>query len=179
MSFDFRRYSRSQSGYTLVELIVASALGLAVMTGLTSVVLTTWRASVTATSRVEASSEIRNFQLSAYEDFARSAVPNPTGCGTQTTPCTTQPIVLAGTQVTNSTSPTPGALQVTYAWDGTTFLDRQAGANPARHTSPDVTRFTWYIDTTGPNPTVVVNLTVTIQSYSESQTFRFYPRLNP
>jgi pantothenate synthetase len=40
----------------------------------------------------------------------------------------------------------------------------------------DVSAFAWYVDT---NSTVVVSITVTVQSYSESETFRFYPRINP
>ncbi len=162
------RYVRGQEGYTLVELIVASAIGLAIMTGLTSVVLTSWRASVIATSRIEAGSEIRNFQLAAYDDFAGSAVPGPSSCVNN--PCT-QPIVLSGVRVND----TP--YQVTYSWDGAAILDRQVAGNPAQHTALDVTSFSWYVDSTTGHPTVVVNLTVKVQTYSESQTMRFYPRL--
>lgn len=167
------RYVRGQEGYTLIELIVASAIGLFIMTGLTSVVLTSWRASVIATNRIEAGSEIRNFQLAAYDDFAGSAVPGPSSCVNN--PCT-QPIVLSGVQVNNV------PYQVTYSWDGTAILDRQLNSDPAQHTALNVTAFTWYVDTSTAHPTVVVNLTVTIgnpsgMTYSESQTLRFYPRL--
>lgn len=169
------RYVRGQEGYTLVELIVASAIGLAVMTGLTSVVLTSWRASVIATNRIEAGSEIRNFQLTAYDDFAGSSVPGPSSC--VNSPCT-QPIVLSGVRVNGA------PYQVTYSWDGTAVLNRQLQGQPnPQHVALDVTGFSWYVDSppTG-HPTVVVNLTVTIGNpsgltYSESQTLRFYPRL--
>ena len=63
---------RRQAGYTLIELIIASAIGLMVMGALTSVFVTMALGANTATSRVEASSQIRNFQLTAYDDFALS-----------------------------------------------------------------------------------------------------------
>ena len=80
---------RSQSGFTLVELLVASAIGVIVMTGLTSVVFTSWKAGSIATGRIEASSQIRNFQYEGYDDFALANLPTPTGCaGTIASPCT-------------------------------------------------------------------------------------------
>ena len=89
MKTDLHRYVRSQAGYTLVELMIASAIGLIVMTGLTSVVLTSVRAASTAQSRVEASSQIRSFQSGAYEDFALSGVPTLTNCAPASPPpCT-------------------------------------------------------------------------------------------
>src|SRR5437660_11099009 len=91
---------RSQSGFTLVELLVASAIGLIVMTGLTSVVLTTWRAGTIATGRIEASGQIRSFQFDAYDDFALTGVPSLSGCGPGAPPpCMT---VLSGLQGHNS-----------------------------------------------------------------------------
>ena len=177
------RYARSQGGYTLVELIVASAIGLFVMTGLTSVVLTTWRAGTTATSRIEASSQIRNFQFEAYDDFALSNLPTPTGCaGTAANPCAT-PIVLQGIQASNATSPTTSAYQVTYMWDGVTQLRRQVqvGNGPPINfdAATGVTAFSWYLDGSGSHQMVVVTISVTVQSYTETQTLRFYPRVNP
>jgi prepilin-type N-terminal cleavage/methylation domain-containing protein len=172
------RYLRSQAGYTLVEVIIASAIGAILMGGLTSVILTSVRASNTATSRIEASSQIRSFQLFAYDDFARSSVPDPSGCGTVGDQCTTQPIDLAGQQVRNSTNPVPAPYNVSYVWDGTSFLDRQSNANPAIHAAVHVSQFAWYVDGTSPNQTVVVSMTVTVGSYSESQTLRFYPRIS-
>jgi hypothetical protein len=157
-----------------VELIIASAIGALLLSALTSVVLTSWRAATIASSRVEASSQIRNFEYFAYDDFARSAAPSVNVC-VQAAPCKTQPLVLSGLQFGN---PTP--VQVTYIWDGSNFLDRTDGSTGAtKHAATDVTAFSWYVDT---NLTVVVNLTVTIQvhpAYSESQVFRFYPRINP
>jgi prepilin-type N-terminal cleavage/methylation domain-containing protein len=170
-------YARSQGGFTLIEVIIASAIGVLVMGALMAVVLTTWRANITATSRVEASSQIRNFEFYAYDDFARSGVPVPGVCGTPANPCTTQPLVLAGVQASNSAVPTIGPAQVTYAWDGVQFLDRQVGTNAPLHAATDVSAFAWYVDP--PSQTVVVTLTVTVQGYTEYQTFRFQPRLNP
>jgi prepilin-type N-terminal cleavage/methylation domain-containing protein len=177
------RYSRSQGGYTLVELIVASAIGLVVMTGLTSVVLTAWRANTTATSRVEASSQIRNFEFEAYDDFALSSVPIPTGCaGTILSPCTT-PIALQGSQASNATAPAISSYQATYTWDGANLLERQTqvGTNAPVNfdAATGVTAFSWYLDGSAPNQTVVVTISVTVQSYVETQTLRFYPRVNP
>lgn len=168
---------RGQRGFTLVEMIIALAIGALLMTAITSVVLTTWRGVSVAGNRVEASDEIRNFELVAYADFAGSSLPAASGCGTQATPCTTQPLVLGGLQASNSTAPTVGSYQVTYAWDGGNFLDRTVASTGAtRHAASNVSAFSWYVDT---NATVVVSLTVTVQQYSESQTFRFYPRVNP
>jgi prepilin-type N-terminal cleavage/methylation domain-containing protein len=164
------KYARSQGGFTLVELIVASVIGLALMTALTSVFLTTSRSVNTATNRIEASGQIRNFELFAYDDFAQSGVPVPSGCGTVDDPCTTQPIALTGA--------------ISYTWDGSAFLDRQAGTNTI-HMATNVTSFSWYVDIAPLHPTVVISLTVTVPrlgdvlAYSDSQTFRFVPQVNP
>ena len=167
-----------QAGYTLVELIIALAISGFLMVALTSVVLTSVGAANTASSRVEASSEIRSFQSFAADDFARSGVPDGSG-GSASSPCTTQPIVLGGTQVSNSASPVGSTLLVTYTWDGSAFVDRQAGSGESIHVATDATAFSWYVDSTAAHPTVVVSLTVTVGAYSETQTFRFYPRVNP
>ncbi len=152
-----RSYLKGQDGFTLVELIISAAIGALLLSALTSVMLTSWRGATIAASRVEASGQIRNFEYFAYDDFARSATPSGSGC-----PCTTQPLVLSG---------------ITYAWDGSSFLDRAVASTGAtEHAATDVTAFSWYVDT---DSTVVVSLTITIQAYSESQTFRFYPRVNP
>ncbi len=173
------RYAKDQSGYTLVELIVASAIGLFVMTGLTSVVLTTWRAGTTATSRIEASGQIRNFQFEAYDDFALSSLPIPNGCAaTAASPCTT-PIVLQGVQASNATSPATSPYQVTYTWDGGDRLERQVGNNPPVDAATGVTAFSWYLDGSGSHQMVVVTISVMVQSYTETQTLRFYPRVSP
>src|SRR5260370_1300407 len=131
-----RKYLKGQDGYTLVEVIIASALGVLLMSALTSVVLTSWRGAMIATSRVEASGQIRNFEFFAYDDFARSNVPSGSGC-VQAAPCTTQPLVLNGYQVSNSTA-IPAFFQVTYTWDGAAFLDRTVAATGAtRHAATD------------------------------------------
>jgi prepilin-type N-terminal cleavage/methylation domain-containing protein len=176
-----RGYLRSQGGYTLVEVIVASAVGAILMTGLTSVILTSIRSSDIATSRIEASSQIRSFQFFAGDDFRSSGVPSASGCGTRSTPCTTQSIVLTGPQVTNSTNPVPldSVVGVTYTWDGSSFVNRQLGTGSPIRVATGVTAFSWYVDSSGAFPTVVVSLTVAVSAYSESQTLLFYPRLNP
>jgi prepilin-type N-terminal cleavage/methylation domain-containing protein len=180
------RQLRSQSGFTLVELLVASAIGVIVMTGLTSVVLTTWRAGQIATGRIEASSQIRNFQFDAYDDFALSSLPASSGCGAAPWTC---PINLSGTNAAlqNGVLVLDHSYHVTYTWDQTNHtIDRVVGTNPCialgltcPHAATNVTAFNWYIDTSSPTPTVVVTLTVTVQSYAEIQTMRFYPRVNP
>ena len=174
-----RRFVRDQGGYTLVEVIITAALSVMLMTGLASVVLTATRAAGFATSRVEASAQIRNFEAFAYEDFAASGSPNVGTCGTPSNPCTTQPLVLNLRQATNSTPPVPTSISVTYAWDGSAVLTRQQNTFPAREMAINVSAFSWYVDSSTAFPTVVVNMSVTVQSYSESQTFRFYPRQNP
>jgi len=170
------RYATSQGGYTLVEVLVASALGLVVMTGLAEVVLTSWRATTIATSRIEASGQVRNFQFDAYDDFALSGVPTLSNCVSGSPPpCT---IALSGFQASNSTVPVLASYQVSYEWDGTN-IDRQVGSNPPTHAATNVTAFSAYIAGTAPYRTVVVTLTVTVQAYAETQTLRFYPRVNP
>ncbi len=171
---------RGQGGYTLVELLVASAISVVVLTGLTSVVLTSWRAAVTATDRVAASAQVRSFEFYAYDDFALSRLPVPAGCAaTAASPCTTQPIVLQGTQASNSNSPALSSYRVTYTWDGSSTLDRQAGSAPPEHAATGVTAFAWYISGTAPHQTVVVTMSVTVDSYVETQSLQFYPRVNP
>ena len=50
-----------------------------------------------------------------------------------------------------------------------------------RVAASSVSAYSWYLDSSGANPTVVVSMTVTIDSYnskySQSQTLRFYPRI--
>jgi prepilin-type N-terminal cleavage/methylation domain-containing protein len=181
------RYSRSQDGYTLIEVVVACAIGAVLMGALTSVILTSVRAGSTATSRIEASGQIRNFEMRAYDDFAGSMVPaDASTCSPPPAACS---IVLSGTPWSNSPTPTPGPYQasyVKYVWNGTVGspLDRQVGGI-TEHIASSVSAFSWSLAGMGPNRTVVVNLTVIVQlygtgqSYSESQTLRFYPRVNP
>jgi prepilin-type N-terminal cleavage/methylation domain-containing protein len=167
--------ANSQGGFTLIEVIIASALGLVVMVGLTSVVFTTWNATKTATDRIQTSAQIRNFEYFAYDDFASSGVPSSTSCGTSASPCTTDPLVLDGPRATNSFPPAMNPSRVTYTWDGSNFLDRQVeGSGSIIHAASGVTAFSWYVDA---NNTVLVALTVASGAYSESQTFRFYPRV--
>ena len=181
MKARLRRYARSQGGFTLVELLVASAIGLIVMTGLTSLLLTTWRAGTIASSRVLASSQIRNFQSEAYEDFALSAVPDQAGCGTPPFTC---PIRLNGAQASNVPTPVINRnYQVTYTWDqANQMLDRAIGNGAARHAATNVSLFSWYLAGAPPNQTVVVKITVTMPTvppYSETQNLQFYPRVSP
>lgn len=155
------RRRQAQRGFTLVELVIALALGVLLMSALTSVVYTSWRGAAIAADRLQASSQIRNFEYFAYDDFAQSAVSSLGDACTESSPCTT-PIALAS---------------VTYTWDGSRFLDRSSNSTGAAiHVASDATAFSWFVDT---NSTVVVSLTVTVSSYSESQTFRFYPRVSP
>lgn len=176
---------RRQAGFTLIELIIATAIGLMVMGALTSVVLTSAQAATTATARLEASAQIRDLQLSANDDFVLSAPPTPSTCGIPTKPpCTTQPLVLKGDQMQNAGT-TATAYTATYVWDSSRRVVTRQVAAGSRVVSRNVTAFTWYVDSTGAYPTVVVSTTVTITpytwgpltSYSESQTLRFYPRV--
>lgn len=168
-----------QAGYTLVEVVIAAAIGAVVLSALTSVILTSVRATDTASSRVEASAEIRNFEFFAYDDFAGGQVQGGVSC-TQQSPCSTQPLVLSGTRVSNTNPPIPGGSTVSYAWDGSTFLDRTLSVSGSSiHVATDVSAFSWYVDTSGSFPTVVIQLSVTVRNYSESQNFLFYPRVNP
>ena len=100
----------------------------------------------------------------------------PVGCGDQlSNPCHTTPIVLSGIQVSNSVNPAPSPFTVTYSWDGSANLDRRVGTN-VTHLATSVTAFSWYVDS--PTRTVVVQMTVDVLSYSESQTLRFHPRVS-
>lgn len=172
---------RSQAGYTLIELIVASAIGLIVMGALTSVVLTMALGANTATSRVEASSQIRNFQLTAYDDFALSQPPTPVGCGTPTTLCTTQDMILAGSRMPNQAGANAAPYTVRYTWDSTQQVVTRYEGVTSRVTASGVTNYSWYVDRSGAHPVVVVSMTVVVSfyntSYAESQTLLFYPRV--
>lgn len=171
---------RGQGGFTLVEVIIALAIGVLLLSVVSSIVLTAWRASSIAGSRVEASSQVRSFEQFAYDDFASSGAPATGSCGTPSSPCTTQPLVLDGIQASNSTPPVTSPYQVTYTWDGSDVLDRQVGSGgPLMHAATNVSAFSWYVDTATSSSTVVVKMTVTVGAYSQSQTFKFYPRMNP
>ncbi len=172
--------ARRQDGFTLVEMLVALSISVIVMTALTSVVLTSWRAWTTASGRVEASAQVRSFEFTADDDFAQSSPPTlPAGCGTSAaTPCTTQPLVLLGTRAANTTNPVVTFNnRVAYVWDGTSTLDRIVGGNAPVHAATEVTAFSWYVQGAGQHQTVTVTLTVTEQGYSETQTLQFHPQL--
>jgi prepilin-type N-terminal cleavage/methylation domain-containing protein len=172
----------SQAGYTLVELLVATALGAIVLGAITSILLTTALSANVATSRIDASSQVRTFQLTAYDDLALSAVPIPVGCGSQSNPCTTQPMVLQGMRVPNLDSGAATPYSVTYTWDPARgVVTRQVAGGGSRTIATNVTSFSWFVDPSGAHASVVINLTVTVitynASYSESQSLRFYPRI--
>src|ERR1700693_6095908 len=141
-----------------------------VMTVLTSVFFTSWRAGTTATSRIEASAQVRNFQFDATDDFALSSAPVISSCApSDPPPCT---ITLSGW---NYTDP---QYRVMYRWDGVN-VDRTIGQNPPVHAATNVIAFSAYFAGSAPYQTIVVALTVQVQDYVETQTLRFYPRLNP
>ena len=173
------RRKQRQGGFTLIELMIATSIGLIVLTGLTSVVFTTYQANQVATSRVEASGQIRNFEETAYDDFALSNLPpTPGDCGTGAQPCTQDSIQLKGCAMTNSATPSLQRRTTVYAWNqGTQSIDRTVNAVPANSAASDVTAFSWYIDGGAPNQSVVVTMTVTISSYSQTQALRFHPRV--
>lgn len=173
-----------QAGFTLVEVIVATSIGAIVLGAVTSIVLTTVISTNVATSRIDATTQVRDFQLNAYDDFERSAMPAVSGCGTSASPCTSQPIVLIGSRMPNQVGVAPSPYTVTYTWDPTLMVvTRQVTGGTSRPVATGVTSYSWYLDSTAPadHPTVVVNITVTARtfnaSYSESQSFRFYPRV--
>jgi len=173
---------RSQAGYTLVELMVATSIGVLVMGALTSVILTTVVSTNVATSRVDAANQVRGLQLTAYDDMALSLIPTPAGCGTPSSPCTTQPIVLQGSRMSNQAVGTASAYTVSYAWSPAAHtIVRQVSGGASRTVAADVTRFSWYVDTSQMHPAVVISLTVTIDTYNsqyaQSQSMRFYPRV--
>jgi prepilin-type N-terminal cleavage/methylation domain-containing protein len=173
---------RSQAGFTLIEVVIASALGLLVMSALTSLVLTTVMADNIAIGRVEASAQIRTFQYTAYDDFVLARAPIPTGCGTSGNPCTTQDLVLQGSRVPNDVAGVAAPYTVRYVWDPTQQLVTRYWGITSKIAAGNVTAYSWYVDQSGPNRAfVVISMTVTISAYnttySESQTLLFYPRI--
>lgn len=179
---------KRQAGFTLIELIIATAIGVLVLGAMTSVVLTTVLAANTATGRIEASSQVRNFQFTVSDDVAFARPPVPSGCGTLDSPCTTQEMVLQGNRVPNVPLGVAAPYTVRYTWDSvqhTVFRCVSVRTclppfdlTPRREVSTNVTAYSWYVDTpAGARPSVVVNMTVTVAfyntTYSESQTLRF------
>lgn len=173
---------RSQAGYTLIELVIASGIGVIVMASLTSVVLTAVMASNTATSRVEASTQIRSFELSAYDDFAHSKQPAlPASCGSAGKPfCTVEALVLSGLGMPNTVS-APTGRDVSYVWNRSRQLVTRSGPTGSRNVATNVTAFDWHVDNSGAHATVVVNMTVTVDffngSHVQSQALQFLPRV--
>lgn len=172
---------RRQAGFTLIEVVIASALGLMVMGALTSVVLTTVLSDNIASARVEASAQIRNLQSTAYDDFVHARAPVPSGCGTSGNPCTTQELILQGSRMPNDIGGVAAPDTVRYTWDPSLqVVTRYAGIS-SRVAASNVTAYSWYIDGSGAYPSLVISMTVTIPSYnatySQSQTLRFYPRI--
>jgi prepilin-type N-terminal cleavage/methylation domain-containing protein len=168
---------KRQAGFTLIELIIASTIGVLVMGALGSVVVTSMIAVNTANARVETSTQVRNFQFSAADDVALARAPAPTGCGTPVTPCTTQDLVLQGSRVPNQDMGVAAPYTIRYAWDPNRKLVTRYAGTSSRVTSTNVTAYSWYIERGGSVPSVVVSMTVTVAAYdtvySESQTFRF------
>jgi prepilin-type N-terminal cleavage/methylation domain-containing protein len=172
---------KGQAGFTLIELVIATSLGLVVLSALTSVVVTTMLADNTARARVEASTQVRSFQAFADDDFVLAKAPAPSGCGSSGNPCTTQDLLLQGSRVPNVIGGVPAPYTVRYAWDaGRQQVTRYTGASSVVIAS-NVTAYSWFVDRTSAKPTVVVRMTVTIATYnatySESQTFLFSPRI--
>lgn len=172
---------KRQAGFTLIEVLIASALGLMVMAALTSLVLTSVMSDNISIGRIEASAQVRNFQATAYNDFVLARAPVPSGCGTSGNPCTTQDLVLRGFRVPNEVGGVPAPYTVRYVWDPSQQQVIRYWGTGSRVAASNVTAYSWYIDGSGANPSLVVSMTVTIPSYnatySESQTLRFYPRI--
>jgi len=172
---------RGQAGYTLIELIIATAIGLVVMSAVVSVLVTSLVGINTAATRVEASSQIRSFQLFAYDDFALSRPPATSGCGTSSSPCTTQPMVLSGSRMSNQDSGAASPFTATYSWDPGTGAVTRSTPGGSRIAAGSVTSFQWYVDPSGGHPVVVVAMSVTVgfynTTYTQSQTLLFYPRI--
>jgi prepilin-type N-terminal cleavage/methylation domain-containing protein len=165
---------RAQAGFTLIELIIATAIGLVVMTALTSVVFTTYQANQIAISRIQASSTIGLFSATAHDDFALSSLPlTPGPCGSSAQPCSQDPIKLVGNCTMTSTGSSAN-YTVIYQWNSDTHLiDRNISGQSDNPAATGVTAFSWYID----GASVLVTVTVTVGAYSQTQTLRFYPRV--
>ena len=95
---------KRQAGFTLVEVLVSSVVGVIVIASLGSVVWVVYKATDTWDPQLRASNELRNFQLAFYNDAAQvdeTATPSLANC-TKTTQCASPMILGLGRYDGNS-----------------------------------------------------------------------------
>lgn len=175
---------RSQAGFTLVEMMIASAMGAIVMGALSSVVWLATSSNASVDPRLQASGQVRNLQTALNADLT-SARPAPladSGC-TQSVPCTTFPIQVRGPIVparTGLAQPDPVAHYVTYCYiPAGSVVERFAGtltacpgaAGSGQAVARRLSSFSWYYTGTS----VVVSVSATVGSYSTGQVLLFNP----
>jgi prepilin-type N-terminal cleavage/methylation domain-containing protein len=162
---------RSQAGYTLVEMILALGIGTMLIAGTALLLWTMFTANHTSDVRLQASAQIRNFQLAFHDDVVLNNRPvSITGNCTPPGPCT---ISLSGSRFNQGASG-PGAFSVTYSYSSGTVTRQVSGAG-ATEVAKNVARFCPGVSA---GNVVTVNLTAqdSLGAYSETQTLKFDPR---
>jgi prepilin-type N-terminal cleavage/methylation domain-containing protein len=157
-----------QAGYTLVEILLAMGISTLLMAGLGLVIYTLFKANNTSDSRLQASSQIRTFQLAFHDDVAHNA-----GTIVCANPCTT--LTLSGSRY-NQGATGPCSLTVTYAYPSPSplLISRSVGGK----TTQVARNVKAFAATVGADNSVTVTLTVQdpTGSFTETQVLYFDPR---
>jgi hypothetical protein len=158
----------------MVEFILAAGISALLAAAMVQVLFTVYGANHTSDSRLQASAQIRNFQLAFHDDLVLAA--SLTACAN---PCTT--LTISGNRL-NQNATSPCAFSVTYTFTAPSGTNPYVPGKVTRTVSGrsiDVARnvpsLTFYVAT---DNTVTGNITVqdSSRSYSETQSLLFHPR---
>ncbi|MFN2463428.1 MAG: type II secretion system protein J [Candidatus Dormibacteria bacterium] len=161
----------SQGGFTLVEMIIATAVSSILLAGISVLVFTNFSASTIAAQRLQASGQLQNFQVAFYRDAALDNTATNRSPIIAAAPCD---VVLAGRR-RDAGGTTNTSYSVEYKLSGSDI--RRTVAATTSTVARNVKLFTCALQSDGTFQ-VVISAQDTTGSYTQSQTFRFYPRGN-